>query len=116
MRLSGARPNRTWNMVVSSSTMARIAEGEHQRLIEGVGFVLDLGGVARDRDEIAAVLAEIDGALDQPQLLVLRPGHIALARCRRSVGDDAAVFEMRQARRPTASARRAPPAWCYPAA
>ena len=42
-------------------------------------LVVDLGGVAADRHQEAAVVAEIDVALDQPQPLVLRALHIALA-------------------------------------
>ncbi len=41
-------------------------------------------------------VAEIDIALDQPQLLILGPGHVALARTVGS-GGDAAVLQMRQA-------------------
>ena len=74
MRLSGARPKRTWNMVVSSSTTARIANVIDQRLVERARLVVDLGGVAGDRDQITPLVAEIDVALDQPQPLVLGPG------------------------------------------
>ena len=34
-------------------------EGDRQRLIEGVQLLLDFLGVARDRNEIAALVAEI---------------------------------------------------------
>ena len=44
----------------------------------------------RDRDQEAAVLAEIDVALDQPQPLLLRALHIALAAAV-GIGRDAAV-------------------------
>ena len=95
MRLSGARPNRTWNMVVSSSTAASMHEGDGERAVEGVRLVVDLLGVAGDRDQKAAVVAEIDGALDQPQPLVLRPLHIAAAGAV-GAGRDAVIGEMRQ--------------------
>ena len=55
MRLSGARPKRTWNSVVSSSTSVKRDEGDEQRAIEGARLVVDLGGVAGDRDEEAAL-------------------------------------------------------------
>src|SRR4051794_34331551 len=47
-------------------------EGRHDRAIEGENFVVELGGVASDRYQEAAVVAEIDVALDQPQPLVFR--------------------------------------------
>ena len=71
-------------------------EGDHQRLIERTRLIGDLGGIAGDRDEIMPVVAEIDIALDQPQPLVLRPLHIALARAVRP-RRNAAVLQMRQA-------------------
>ena len=71
-------------------------KGDDQRLIEGMHFVGDLGGVAGDRDEIMSLVAEIDVALDQPQPLILGPGDIALARAVRP-GRHAAVLKMRQA-------------------
>ena len=72
------------------------AEGDRDRAVEGLRLVLDLERVARDRDQIAAVLAEIDRALDQAQTLVLGARHIALARAVRA-GRHVQVFEMRQA-------------------
>ena len=60
MRLSGARPKRTWNIVVSSSTMASRPKVIAERLIEGARLVGDLGGVAGDRDQELPVVAEID--------------------------------------------------------
>ena len=82
-------------------------EGHDDRAVERVGLVVDLLRVARDRDQVAAVLAEIDGALDQAQPLVLRPRHIGAARAvvgrrRRPGRRDAA------GRSPTASATSAP--------
>ena len=50
----------------------KTAEGQQQRAIEGADFFFDLGGIARDRDQEIALLAEIDGALDQAQFLILR--------------------------------------------
>src|SRR5205085_1879178 len=55
-------------------------EGDDQRAIEAVGLVVDLGPVARDRDEIAPLLAEVDGALDDPQLLAFGSLGVALPR------------------------------------
>ncbi len=61
------------------------AEGDDQRLVEGPGLVVDLLRVAGDRDQVAAVLAEIDVALDDAQPLVLGTRHIAVTR---AVGAD----------------------------
>ena len=55
------------------------AEGDDQRLVEGPGLVVDLLRVAADGDQVAAVLAEIDVALDDAQPLVLGAGHVAVA-------------------------------------
>ena len=55
------------------------AESDDQRLIEGARLVVDLLGVAGDRDQVAAVLAEVDIALDQAQPLVFRARHVAVA-------------------------------------
>ena len=52
-------------------------EGDEQRAVERARLVLDLLGIARDRDQIAAVLAEIDGALEHAQPLVLGAARIA---------------------------------------
>ena len=106
MRLSGARPKRTWNMVVSSSTDGQQRKCDRQRLVERARLLRDLGGVAGDRHEIMALVAEIDIALDQPQPLILRrprhsPGASRRRRRRRRGPADAA------SRRPTASARSA---------
>ena len=61
------------------------AERQEQRAVEVPDFVLDLGGIAGDRNQIIAFLAEIDIALDQPQPLILRSVDIAgsHAECRR---------------------------------
>ena len=55
------------------------AEGDDERAVEAARLLVDLGGVAGDRDEIAALLAEIDGALDEAQLLVFGAVDVALA-------------------------------------
>ena len=55
----------------------------YQRAIKAVGLVVDLGPVARDRDEIAPLLAEVDGALDDPQLLPFGSLGVALPRAAR---------------------------------
>ncbi len=71
-------------------------EGDEQRAVEAARFVVDLGGVAGDRDQVAPLLAEVDGALDDAQPLLLGPLDIALARAaggRRG----AEIGEMRQA-------------------
>ena len=99
MRLSGARPKRTWNAVVSSSATASTAKVDADGAVEAARLVVDLGGVAGDRDQKAAVVAEIDVALDQAQPLVLGALHIALRGIRRQPAD-ALVGEMRQARIP----------------
>ena len=54
-------------------------EGRDQRAVEGAHLLVDLGGVAGDRDQEAALVAEIDGALDHAQALLLGPVDIALA-------------------------------------
>ena len=81
-------------------------EGDRQRLVEGADLLVDLDRIARDRDQVAAVVAEIDGALDQAQALVLRAADIVAARAV-AARRDAQVLEVRQARRPTASAKSA---------
>ena len=87
MRLSGARPKRTWKVVVSSSTIASIPKVMTQRAVEAARLLVDLGGVAGDRDEIAALLAEIDGALDEAQLLAFGAVDVSLAGARRAPSD-----------------------------
>ena len=67
MRLSGARPKRTWKVVINSSTTAEHAEGEEQCAVEAARLLVDLGGVAGDRDQEPPLVAEIDGALDHAQ-------------------------------------------------
>ena len=62
--------------------------------VEAQHLVLDLRGIARDRDQVTAVVAEIDGALDQPQPHILRTRRITLP-----VAPDAAArrsLQMRQ--------------------
>ena len=72
------------------------AERDRDRAVEGLRLVVDFQRIARDRDQKAPVLAEIDGALDQAQALVLRARHVALARAVRA-GRHILIFEMRQA-------------------
>ena len=55
------------------------AEGEEQRAVEAARLLVDLGRVAGDRDQEAALFAEIDRALDHAQLLVLRAFRVAVA-------------------------------------
>ncbi len=83
MRLSGASPKRTCNAVVKQQRHGERRKGHADGAIETVGLVVDLRGVAGDRDQIAAVVAEIDIALDEAQLLVLGPLRIALRDIRR---------------------------------
>ena len=89
------------------------AEGDDQRLVEGPRLVVDLLRVAGDRDQVAAVLAEVDVALDDAQPLLLGARHVAVAG---AVGTD----RRRRRRRapagccPTASARTARPASIAP--
>ncbi len=65
------------------------AERQKQSAVEAPDFVLDLGGIAGDRNQITAFLAEIDIALDQPQPLILGSVDIAgsHAECRRGGGN-----------------------------
>ncbi len=72
MRVSGARPKRTCSAVVSSSASVSAAKVMPMARSKLRGLVVDLGGVAGNRDEITAVVAEIDVALDQAQFLILR--------------------------------------------
>ena len=65
--------------MVSSSTTASIREGDDEGAVEAARLLVDLGGIAGDGDEIAALLAEIDGALDEAQLLAFRAVDVALA-------------------------------------
>ena len=90
MRLSGARPNRTWNSVVRSSTAASTRKVVMMAPSKAEHLVVELGGVAADRHQEAAVIAEIDVALDEPQPLVFRPLHVALAAAV-GIGRDTAV-------------------------
>ena len=58
-------------------------EGDDERAVEAARLLVDLVGVAGDGDEIAPLLAEIDGALDDAQLLALGAFGVALrGRCR----------------------------------
>ena len=49
-----------------------------QRAVEAARFVVDLDSVAGDRHQKSPLVAEVDGALDQPQVLLFRALHIAL--------------------------------------
>src|SRR5262245_35086581 len=71
-------------------------EGDGERLVERPDLLVDLGWIAGDRDEIPALLAEIDRAFDETQPLVLRPADIAPARPVIARGN-ANVLKMRQA-------------------
>ena len=76
--------------------------------VEAQHLVVDLGGVAGDGDEVAAVVAEIDVALDDAQPLVLRALGVALART--PPGAASPAFPAGAADwNPTASARNALP-------
>ena len=78
MRVSGARPKRTCSAVVNSSAMRERGKCNADGAVEAAGFVVDFRGVARHCDQITAVVAEVDIALDQAQLLVLGALRIAL--------------------------------------
>ena len=69
MRFSGARPKRTWKIVVSTSTIDKREKGAAEVVIEAAGFVEDLAGVAGHADQELAVGAEIDRPLHHPQAL-----------------------------------------------
>ena len=64
-------------------------EGDDQRAVEAVRLLVDLGGIAGDRDQEAPLLAEIDGALDHAQSLVLRTLDIALPGAARAPSEAA---------------------------
>src|SRR5262249_26472718 len=70
-------------------------KGDDQRTIEGLSLVLDLLRVARDGHEVTALVAEVDGAFDDTQALVLGARDITLAG---TVQPDwhVKIFEMRQ--------------------
>ena len=70
--------------MIRSSTTAEHREGDEQRTSKLRISSSISDGVAGDRDQKAAVVAEIDGALDQAQALVLRTLHIALAGAARA--------------------------------
>ena len=91
--------------------------GQHQEsgddgAVEGEHLVVEFGGVAADRDQEAAVVAEIDVALDEPQPLFLGALHVALAA---AVGIGRHRHSRRGAagRDPTANATRSPRAWLW---
>ncbi len=71
------------------------AERQRERLVERAHLVVDLRGVARDRDQIATLLAEIDGPLEHAQALVLRTLHVADPRTA-GIGRNLAALETRQ--------------------
>jgi len=73
MRFSGARPNAPEHGGDQQHDREH-AEGHRDRAIKPLRLVLDLERVTRNGDEIAALIAEIDGSFDQPQPLVLGPG------------------------------------------
>ena len=89
-------------------------KGHADGAIETVGLVVDLRRVAGDRDQITAVAAEIDIALDDAQILLLRSLRITLPIFGGGLLSDrqAAAADLS----PTASARNALPASWYRAA
>ena len=94
MRLSGARPNRTWNIVVSSRMSASTAKvTASARSKARISSSISAASPATATRK-AALLAEIDGALDQAQVLVLR----ARAHSRSACRPLAAALRHRQAR------------------
>ena len=111
MRLSGARPKRTWNIVVSSST-----DGQRQRRCRRGS---DRRRASRRRSRRRRRRPRRDSApssprsivaLDQPQPLVLRARRHSPCGCRSAISATPLLFELRQLRCPTASATRALPA------
>ena len=86
-------------------TRVSVPNVDDQRLVERARLVVDLLGIAGDRDQEAAVLAEIDIAFDHAQPLVFRPLHIAVPRAV-GAGGRIGVVECRQVAVPQ-RARRA---------
>ena len=82
--------------MVSSSASGQRREGHADGAVEAARLVVDFGGVAGDRDQVAAIVAEIDVALDQAQLLIL--GTLAHSPAAHSAADAERVD--RQARQP----------------
>ena len=80
-RCASAAPGRSAPAAPWSTAARRVsaAKGCADGAIEAARFVVDFGGVARHRDQVVAVVAEIDIALDQPQPLILGALRIALA-------------------------------------
>ena len=70
-------------------------EGDDERAVEATRLLVDFVGVAGDGDEIAPLLAEIDGPLDEAQLLAFRAVDVALPGAAGHPGN-AEVGEMRQ--------------------
>ena len=75
---AGCRPKRICSSVVAAERDAEKAEGDGKRDDEAADVVVDLVGRAGDADDEAAVLAEIDVALDDAQRAVVRT--LAVAR------------------------------------
>ena len=75
------------------------AEGDQQRPVEALGFIVDLGGVARHGDQKTALVAELDDAFEDAQPLLLRSGAITLP-CAGGTYRGGRIFEVRQSRIP----------------
>ena len=89
-------------------------ESDDDGAVEAARFLVDLGRIAGHRDQVFAVVAEVDVALDQAQLLVLGALRVALP----IFGGGSRIIDCPGAagRSPTASARSAPPASAHRAA
>jgi len=95
IRFSGARPKRTWKIVVSTSTIDSATKVPPRVIIEAARFIENLGGVAGDADQELAVGAEVDRPFHHPQVLALRAIDVAEADAgRRQIG--AVLFELGQ--------------------
>ena len=70
-------------------------EGDDEGAVEAARLLVDLVGVAGDGDEIAPLLAEIDGPLDEAQLLAFGAVDVSLAGAPGHPGH-AEVGELRQ--------------------
>src|SRR5262245_58232963 len=79
-------------------------KGNNEGLVEGAHFVGNLGGVARNRNEVTAFVAEVDISLNEPQPLILRPRHIPLAGAIGASGNTM-VLQVRQTAIPKRSRR-----------
>ncbi len=73
MRASGRRPKRTWNQTINRKATPKRAERNEQRIVKVVAVVVDFVGVARYRNEIAAIFSEIDDPFDHAKPLAFGP-------------------------------------------